>query len=92
MSEKRVHRITLFFADSELAALAEDAQEADREPADYLRSLWRADRKRRDEARAETVRAWAIECERKQRQLDALSLRSVPVERDSEWPDTVQTR
>lgn len=68
---KRPRRVSVFFSDSEFDELALDADKVHREPADYLRALWLEDVARRKRVHAEKVRAWALECEHKQRELDA---------------------
>lgn len=47
MPGKRDNRISVFLSDVEVQQLALDADEAHREPADYLRSLWLLERERR---------------------------------------------
>ena len=66
MSDKKTNRVTTFFDDAAWAALIEDAYQAGREPADYLRYLHREEHKRK-------VGAWAAECQRKQLELDAMT-------------------
>jgi Arc/MetJ-type ribon-helix-helix transcriptional regulator len=94
--EKKTNRVTVFLTDAlddflneRTYALGMDNR------AEYVRKLLVEDMRR-------LLREHASECERKQRQLDAsghsgvgADLRGVGrnvIERDSEWPDTVQTR
>lgn len=98
MSEKKLHRVSVFFGDTEFDELASEAYDVARSPADFLRWLWVEHRRKVAEERAATVRAWALECERKQAELDATVRHSVPaaglgrnvIERDDDgFPTTV---
>lgn len=68
--EKKVHRVSCYFGDSEFGALALDADEEGLEPATYLRRLWIQKRRAEAEAHALKVRRWAEECERNRTAID----------------------
>jgi hypothetical protein len=93
--EKKTNRVSMFLGDADHERFLSDCYDEGREPADFLRWLWVEHRKAK-------VRAWAESIKRKEMELAGTGhsgvgadLRGVGrnvIERDSEWPDTVQTR
>jgi hypothetical protein len=92
--EKKTNRVSMFLGDADHDRFLADCYDEGREPADFLRWLWLQHRKAK-------VRAWADAIKRKEMELGGsghdvgADLRGVGrnvIERDSEWPDTVQTR
>jgi hypothetical protein len=94
MTEKKTNRVSMFLGDQDHERFLSDCYDEGREPADFIRWLWLQHRKAK-------VVQWAEAIKRKEMALGGsghdvgADLRGVGrnvIERDSEWPDTVQTR
>jgi hypothetical protein len=95
VSEKKTNRVSMFLGDADHERFLSDCYDEGREPADFIRWLWLQHRKAK-------VAAWADAIKHKEMELAGsvpgavgAHLRGVGknvIERDSEWPDTVQTR
>jgi hypothetical protein len=94
VSEKKTNRVSMFLGDADHERFLSDCYDEGREPADFIRWLWLQHRKQK-------ISAWAEAIKRKEMELGGSGhvvgahLRGVGsnvIDRDSEWPDTVQTR